>query len=356
MPITTANEELFNLSVRHAVGIERYKKSQVTKMVRLLENDVIPPLVDRLQVRLARIKSRGFDSGVFTTKRYKEMIKSLDQIVEKGYQKIGKTFISDMMHLADSEVEFALGSINKSVPLQLQFATPGLASIKNVVQKKIMGDVGVDMRTALKGVKTSAKRMVRKQIDVGLLQGDSIDQIVRRIRGARGVENLARNQLASVTRTAVKHTSTATREATFAENSDVIKSVQFVATLDARTTEICGGLDGKVFALDEGPRPPMHHQCRSEIIPVLKSWKELGIDLKKAPAGTRASMDGQVSENLTYGKWLKKQPKETQNEILGVGKAKLFRRGNVKIEQFTDSAHRPLTLKQLTALEKKILN
>jgi hypothetical protein len=58
-------------------------------------------------------------------------------------------------------------------------------------------------------------------------------------------------------------------------------------------------------------------------------------------------MDGQVPASLTYPKWLKKQPKEIQDEVLGKSKAKLFRSGKLKITQFVDRRNRPLTLKEL---------
>ena len=137
----------------------------------------------------------------------------------------------------------------------------------------------------------------------------------------------------------------------FEENEDVIKGVQWIATLDERTTDICAGLDAEIFPINSGPRPPAHFRCRSTVVPVLKSWKEMGIKLKEAPEGTRTSMDGQVSRKITYGDWLKNQPKDVQNEVLGVKKAELFRTGKVDIKRFTDDKHRPLTLKEISRRE-----
>jgi hypothetical protein len=57
---------------------------------------------------------------------------------------------------------------------------------------------------------------------------------------------------------------------------------------------------------------------------VVKSWKELGIDIAEMDASTRASMDGQVPEDTKYGDWLKRQSKARQDEVLGPVRAKLF--------------------------------
>jgi hypothetical protein len=67
--------------------------------------------------------------------------------------------------------------------------------------------------------------------------------------------------------------------------------------------------------------------------------------------GERASMDGPVSNQTTYGGWLKGQSEEFQNDVLGPQRAQLFRSGKVKIDRFTDSNGRVLTLDELSARE-----
>lgn len=108
--------------------------------------------------------------------------------------------------------------------------------------------------------------------------------------------------------------------------------------------------DGQVLKMGKGPRPPEHTGCRCTTIPIIKSWQELGIDLEEMPESTRASMNGQVPESLRYGDWLRKQGAGFQDEVLGKGRAELFR-GGLPIDRFTDRAGNELTLKQLRAAE-----
>ena len=76
--------------------------------------------------------------------------------------------------------------------------------------------------------------------------------------------------------------------------------MQWVSTLDARTTEICRIRDGLKYAV--GTHKPIGHlvpwlggpgrahwQCRSASVPVLKSWREMGVDMGEMDAGTRAT-------------------------------------------------------------------
>ena len=94
-------------------------------------------------------------------------------------------------------------------------------------------------------------------------------------------------------------------------------------------------------------RPPLHPNCRSTLRLVTKSWRELGLDANDIPESTRASMDGQVKDNLNYENWLKSKTTEQQDEVLGKGKAELWRKGIITFRDMLDQSGRPLTLKEL---------
>jgi len=63
--------------------------------------------------------------------------------------------------------------------------------------------------------------------------------------------------------------------------------------------------------------------------------------------GTRASADGQVDANLSYGEWLKRQPAEVQDEVLGPTRGKLLRAGKLTMDRFYNDRGRYLTLDEL---------
>ena len=178
-------------------------------------------------------------------------------------------------------------------------------------------------------------------------------------------------------RTHVNHVANQARDQLYKANDDIVKGVRWTATLDGRTSHICRARDGEVYDTDTGPRPPAHPNCRSIMTPVLKSWEELakpgalrtgrGADnidrlfqknlkkqgltksqIKKIKRGSRASMNGQVPGDLTYQDWLKRQPKEFQNEVLGPTKGKLFRGGGLSLDRFVEEpTGQGLTLKQI---------
>ncbi|MCX7509424.1 hypothetical protein OSS46_28835 [Delftia tsuruhatensis] len=89
--------------------------------------------------------------------------------------------------------------------------------------------------------------------------------------------------------------------------------------------------------------------CRSGQVPVLKSYKELGIDLPDIEVNgrTRASMDGQVPKETSYADWLKNQSLARQTDVLGETRARLMRDGKLGMDAMYDSKGRFLTISEL---------
>ena len=131
------------------------------------------------------------------------------------------------------------------------------------------------------------------------------------------------------------------------QNSDIVIGEQIIATLDGRTSQVCRSLDGRVFKVGEGRRPPFHINCRSTFILVLDP-KYRG----KGNTDKRASYEG-VTDNKSYYEWLKTQPKSFQDDALGKKRAALFRDGGLSADDFArlnlNKNFEPLTLDEMRA-------
>jgi hypothetical protein len=68
-------------------------------------------------------------------------------------------------------------------------------------------------------------------------------------------------------------------------------------------------------------------------------------------AGERASMNGAVPADTTYGEWLKRQPADVVDDVMGKTKSKLFREGNLPIDRFVDDKGKVLSLDELRVRE-----
>ena len=347
------NDDLRARAVAHAHLIERLKAGEVRRILGMLNRNLYPELVQEIEARLARITERGFDAGQWTTKRMRELAEAIDMILAAQIGKAGTSLARALSKASVVEAQAAVGTLESATPgvLEIEFTIPSPELLKSVVTSRpFQGRVLKDWWATVEGV---TRQRVRDTIAKGIVEGLPTPKIVQRLVGTKaagftdGVLDQSRRAVTAVVRTAVNHTMTHAREATFEANADVIKGVQWVSTLDTRTTETCMALDGKVFEVGEGPRPPAHYGCRSTTTPVLKSWRELGINAKELTPGSRASMDGQVPDTQTYGDWLKSQPLEVQEEALGAEKARLFRSGSLTVDQLVSANLTPLTLEQL---------
>ena len=336
----TAADDIFEANVKHAVYLQRYSSGQVKKISRLIEK-MEPRLIARLQREDLTLISRA---------RYERLLDGLRKTLADTYALVANEMRTDLRDLGAYEAGFQSRMIASGVPVQVELAVPSAAQLYSSANARPFQ--GRLLRDWFKELEAGAFRRIKDEIAMGVAEGRTTDQIVRAIRGTArsgykdGILSMSRRGAEAMVRTATNHTASVARNEVYKGNEDLIKGVRYVATLDGRTTPRCRALDGEVFPLKSGPRPPQHIGCRSTTTPVLKSWKELGIDLKEVPPGTRSSMNGQVSSTMNYDEWLRTQPKAFQNKVLGKGKADIFRQG-VSVKKFVNKSGREYTLDEL---------
>jgi len=364
--IRSANEEIRDRLILHAVFLQRMKTGEVRRLVKFLNDDVFPDLTEIYLGRLARIEAKdGLDAGTWTTRRYRDMMAQADLVIKEGMAEVQERTGDLLFKQAQHEARFLVGTIQSAVPINLDLRLPNLQLLRSVVvsrpfQGKLLKEWYGDQTEAL-------QKKVRQQFRIGLAEGESIPQLVRRLRGKGGLYDQTRHGVEAITRTAVNHVTTHSRLETGKRNESVIQAGRWLSTLDTKTTPICQARDGMKIDLQKGPFPPAHIGCRSDLSFELKSWEELGIDLDEAPPGTRESLNGAVPETQTYPEWLRKNldrewmdPKTKKTKtigewVLGKKKKELFRRGNLRLDQFVDDHGKALTFDELEALEAKVL-
>ena len=171
---------------------------------------------------------------------------------------------------------------------------------------------------------------------------------------ADGILQKSRREIEAVVRSAVSSTAEAASDKAFEANSDIISHVEWLSTLDTRTSTTCRIRDRLRYTLGTylpiGHKIPwlagpgrIHWCCRSTKLPILKSAISLGI----RDEATRASMDGQGPQSTNYAKWLGQQLAARQDEILGPERGKLLRQEKLTLDDFYNDRGKFLTLDQL---------
>lgn len=354
----SVNDKLQNRSIRHAVYLEGVKTYQQNIVLQFMNEDVLPEIQKIITNALSATPTKARPSGTNSTKRLKKMERDVNKAVNKG---INKTYIlnrDNMKKVAETEALFQVHMIEDAFPAPITLGTPSLTSMHQaVVNNPFQGET---LRGWWDTVSVSGQNDILREINIGLVNGQSNQTIARRVWGTNSGSafNKMRRNAVTIVRTATTEASQIAREQTYEKNADIIKGVQYVATLDSRTTEICASLDGKEFKVGQGPRPPMHMRCRSTTVPITKSWEEIGLGrfgLKEPTPQLRASANGRVPAKTTYPEWLSKQPQSVQNRVLGKGKAEIFRKDpsnpDEAFSRFVDTNFKPISLERVKQLE-----
>lgn len=194
----------------------------------------------------------------------------------------------------------------------------------------------------------------------GLVAGETNQQIIARIAGKQGfpgVMEIARNNAAALVQTSVQTVANNARQATFDANRDIIARYRWITALDGHVCERCAARADQAWTVDHEPinhgiaweTPPIHFNDRCVIVAETKTFRELGVDLPEPPKGMRASTDGPVPVSTSFADFLERKGEAYQNEVLGPGRAKLWRDGSITLQDLVNGRGNPLSLAQLRA-------
>jgi SPP1 gp7 family putative phage head morphogenesis protein len=335
----SANTQLRDKTIAHEIYLQRYYSStskKVMDLLRVVEKDLVKQL-----------KTLDLDNQM-TIPQIDARLESVRAILNEGYDLAGKELISNMKDAAEYEQEWQIKAIDDSTPVVLDMVAVAPVTLFAAVESKPLQ--GKIIKEWIDKLDADSYARIQDAVRIGLVEGQSYSDVVKRITGTKalqytdGVIALNARQTQALVSTAMAHATNTARDEFYQNNNDLFSGLQWVSTLDGRTTSICQARDGKVYPLDSGVRPPAHFRCRSAMVSVLKSWQALGI---KNPDGrTRASMDGQVAQTETYQTWLKKKPEAFQDEVLGKARAQLFRDGT-PLDRFVDASGHTYTLDEL---------
>lgn len=381
----TVNEELFDASVRHQVAVRRFTSGETRRVLALLEatdRDLVRLLRERLQ-RLGPVQD-------FQSTRLKALLQDVRAARVAAMTSLREVITGDLLDLAKTEAAVEIRLLKAAVPIQIEFATVQAQVLREIVYRRPFQ--GQLLGGWYKGLQAADQRRLTDALQLGLAQGESVPQIMARVAGTKanqftdGALSITRRNAETVVRTAANHVSNAARETVWEENADVIAGLRWTSTLDGRTSPICRGADGQVvmmgdrsvpkgmIALDPpGQRPPAHPGCRSLMVAFIdgegllgtrpsvtdtrrraereidfrKQARQEGVPIQEVRARWAAENVGSVPAATTYQEWLTKQSASFQDDVLGKGKAELFRKGDVTLDQFVDRRGNELSLEQL---------
>jgi SPP1 gp7 family putative phage head morphogenesis protein len=404
--MATINDRYADELIRHAIELERYKNGAAARAIEIL-NEVEEDLEDLIRRRMRRLTPGRFDAQA---KRLEQFLKAVRDQRAAVHLAMRKAVRGELLELSADEVAFHQNAFVRAAQIDdLALVAPVARAVRQAVTGKPF--LGQTLQGWFQGLEQADYRRLESAIRTGFIEGETVDQMVRRVRGTRangfrdGVLQVTRRQAETVVRTGVQHAANQARQELFRENADIIQYEKWMATLDGRTTLLCAGRDGKISPTDgsadvppelgepldpPGARPPAHPNCRSLMVAVISpeglignrpfvvdtsrpqarevrfrtlarekagsKWSDLSETqrrrLIKAERSTWArERVGQVPAETTYDQFLRRQNAGFQDEVLGRTRGALFRRGKLSVDRFTDRTGRRYTLDELRRRE-----
>lgn len=359
----TVNQHLQNEAIAHSLFVSRYGNGVARRMVLIL-NQADAELAAQLLVAL-----EDMNPYTMTAKRLATQLKSVRVINQRVYTSLSESLTSELESFAAHEATYQALMFSDALPeailqhVPLHQLTPQqvfASAVSQPFQGRLLKEWSDKLETDRIERLTNAVRM-------GFLNGETTEQVVRRVRGTKarnwedGALQVSRANATSVVKTAINHVAATARQDFAEANGDLIKAKQWDSTLDNKTTPICIVRDRLLYTLDGQPidhKVPYlngpgkaHYCCRSSETYITKSWRELGIPVDELDGTTRASMDGQVPAKTNYREWLTNQSYARQEQVLGVTRARLLSDGKLTVDEFFNDRGEMLTLEQLRQID-----
>ena len=336
----SATEYLIDASTRHQIMLQRLSGGAFNKL---------KPILEQLQKDVkARLRDDPTD---FQMHRLTALMRDIQALFDAANSEVSKQLNLDLEEFIPYETDFQYRMLGNAVTTELTLpAVEQVVASVTVAKSELISGKKVQRLTISEMVETlgSKPKTIENRIRAGIIEGKSVDQMVRDIM--RIADQVNKRDARTIVRTAFNLAGSEARKAVVAANSDIITGEKWISTLDGRTSDVCMGRDGKVYDVGVAPFPPAHFSCRSLRTPIVDPKYAIpgvkGLRSSRNPDGSVEKIAGET----TYNSWLKRQPAEFQDEVLGVERAKLFR-GGMNVDKFTDDEGRTLTLEQLKQLD-----
>lgn len=363
--MATVNDKLSNETIAHMLFVSRYSTGVAKKMVKIL-NEGDAELSARLMIALEEL-----DPDSFTVRRLESLLGDVRKVNEQAVRSMLVGMQDEMRVFAEYETGYQLDLFNSIIPNEIleRFPLMGI-SYEQVyaaaIAKPFQGRLLKEWASTIESDRITR---LTNAVRIGYLQGDTVDSIVRRIRGTKaagyqdGILQVSRGNAATLIKTAINHTAATARKKFAENNADLITAKQWSSTLDNKTSKWCRVRDRLKYTLENKPighkipylQGPgkIHFNCRSGETFITASWQELGFKKGELSGATRASMNGQVPAETTYGEWLQNQSAYRQTQVLGPIRYKLMKDGGMNYDTFYSDKGEWLTLAQLRDIDAK---
>ena len=345
-----ATQLIWDLTRGHQISVFRTSPNLQRRILDLLQK-----VEDELVAQLAVVDPGDPARMSFKFQRREKLLESVRAEVRRYYRAMRDSDYAFNTEIAAIEAQFAnnamrAGMAEIGIGYNAVSLTPSF--IESIaVNSPVQGGPSADWWSRQGG---NTLFRFNEAIGQGLIQGDTLSQLIVRVRGGTrdgvrvdGIMDTARRNAETLVRTKVNSVANDARMAVYRRNADIIEALEHSSTLDSRTSQQCIVRDGLQWTLDGDPIghnvpfdvPPVHFNCRSVMLPIVEGARDVG--------GMRASETGPVPATETFEEYMTRRGPAFQDEVLGPTRAQMWRDGEITLTQTLDFTGNPLTIDQL---------
>lgn len=265
------------------------------------------------------------------------LFNQIDQELNRLNNRMNADMEGSLVDQLQGAQEWSLYGLDQATPAGVDAQMPPLPleNIKALVNSPFQGAM-FSQRFGLITDQMAAD--IRGALTQSMINGESMDDAALRIEGVMGaseegtatIEGYAGRSL-TIARTEIMRAQNLGRLSIFSHNEDIMTGdPEWVATADDRLCPWCLRRDGMTLGEIEesgaGKDPwgtstnlPLHPNCRCTVVPKMKSWRDMGIDMPEefsddARAMRNADGDWVEADLQTFNDW-----KAERGAALGLG-------------------------------------
>jgi hypothetical protein len=265
--VPSAADQLADLYNTHSIDLTKLEfgeRRRILSILKQLEEDLVFQLKDVDPTEIPEV--------TYQQQRLAQLLNQARQTISGSYGGIMGTMDKDMYRLADIESLFARNSINNVTGMEIADAALTREQLRSIASDVVIQ--GAPSKDWWRTQRDKTRKDFEREIRLGMLQGEGIDSMVRRIRGTStgrrrvfedpttgrkwtghifkgGIMDTSTRNAEALVRTSVAAVAAEARFQTFIENDDVVKGIQQLSMLDGRTTPICRAYSNKVWVFDK---------------------------------------------------------------------------------------------------------
>jgi SPP1 gp7 family putative phage head morphogenesis protein len=274
-------DSIFNLTDEQHKEIIKVYKGSMENIQALIAKLFMQYAVDG---KLTLAELNKYNRLVAIEQQIKEEIKNLGGIETKQFNSI----LTGVYQQAFYQTAFTLEA---GTQVGISFALLKPEFVKEAIA---FNWSGVPFSERIWGNSDTLVKALRTELTQGIIQGESIDKMARRIRKSFNTsvynsQRLMRTESARVISSAQEK---------IYEESGVVQELIYTATLDSKTSDVCKSRDSKRWKIDDPKRPkiPAHPNCRSCWIPAVKDYQ---------PKKRKDNENKKIVEYKNYQEWYK---------------------------------------------------